>query len=80
MKKVKFSKRWRWPLTATSYEAYEAGDVVTVSNDRAEAAQKAGALTGEPEDVAETPASASSDTPSSADAPSDPAASKKPKA
>lgn len=57
MKTVKFAKRWRWPLTATSYEAYSPGDEVTVSNDRAEAAQKAGVLDGEPVDAPEQSAS-----------------------
>lgn len=76
MKKVKFSKRWRWPLTATSYEAYSPGDEVTVSNDRAEAAQKAGVLDGEPEDAPEPAAGGATDAPP----PSDPATTKKPKA
>jgi hypothetical protein len=57
VKTIKFAKRWRWPLTATSYEAYSAGDEVTVSNDRAEAAQKAGVLDGEPVDAPEPAAS-----------------------
>lgn len=54
MQTVSFAKTWRWPLTETSYEEYPAGSKVDVSNDRAEAASKAGVLDGEPVEAKNT--------------------------
>lgn len=56
MKDVKFAKRWRWPLSDAAYEQYQPGDALTISDDRAAAAEKAGVLDGAPaEPQAEKP-------------------------
>lgn len=51
MKTVHFDKRWRWPISDTSYEEYVAGSSPTISDDRAAAAEKAGVLKSSPVDA-----------------------------
>lgn len=48
MKSVKFGKRFRFPLSPTSYVEYPAGFAGEISEERARAAKKARVLRGEP--------------------------------
>lgn len=51
MKSVRFARRWRRRVNDATVEEYPAGVSAVVSNSRAEAAQRAGVLDGQPVDA-----------------------------
>ena len=51
MKSVRFARRWRRRLNDSTVEEYPAGASAVVSNARADAAQRAGVLDGQPVDA-----------------------------
>lgn len=55
MKTIELAKRWRHRVNETTVEEYSAGAKVTVSNDRADAAKRAGVLKGDPVDASPEP-------------------------
>lgn len=55
MKTVKFSKRFRHPLSPNSYVEYPAGFSGEISDERARAAKKARALRGDPVEAPSIP-------------------------